>query len=241
MGDPHPQGHLDGGELEEDSPPLLGADGLQLHRAHLQQLVPRQHPQAPHRAADGQTVRGERGLAPPSGAVGVGGLKGPPTSVRSPCPSARLSPPPARSWGAGWGGCPGAGDKGRGQRGGPLPPPPGGGVQGGEGRRDTHLAGTVPPTVPVLQGLQDVAGDVALLPPAVLHQPPLLLLVQDLRCVVTRRGRGSTLLSPPSRTPSRQGGGPCSLLPRSTHGGDPLVSTCSVSPILTLSSCGFLP
>lgn len=51
----HPQGRLDGGELEEDASPLLGADGAQLLRRHLQQLVARQHPEAPHRAGDRQT------------------------------------------------------------------------------------------------------------------------------------------------------------------------------------------
>lgn len=104
---PHPQGCPDGGQLEEDPPPLLGTDISQLGRAHLQQLVARQHPQSPHRAAGGD--RGEPGT---HAGFGGQGLSRPPTSARSPCPSARPSPPPARSWGAGWGGCPGAGDKG---------------------------------------------------------------------------------------------------------------------------------
>lgn len=56
-GVPHPQGCPDGGQLEEDAPPLLGTHGLQLRRAHLQQLLPRQHPQTPHRAGDGQMDR----------------------------------------------------------------------------------------------------------------------------------------------------------------------------------------
>lgn len=65
----------------------------------------------------------------------------------------------------------------------------------------------MPRVVPRLrEGLQDVARDVSPVPPLVLHQPPLLLLVQDLR--------------------EGQGGGPGPhgpnfVLPTSTHGGDP--------------------
>lgn len=62
-----------------------------------------------------------------------------------------------------------------GDRGSPLAPPPGDRTGGG----DTHLAVAVSPAS-VTQGLQDVAGDVALVPPPVLHEPPLLLRVQDL-------------------------------------------------------------
>lgn len=58
-----PQGCPDGGQLEEDPPPLLGTDTSQVLRAHLQQLMPPQHPQSPHRAAGGE---GEGRAAPSS-------------------------------------------------------------------------------------------------------------------------------------------------------------------------------
>lgn len=65
VGVSHPQGCPDGGQLEEDPPPLLGTDTSQVFRAHLQQLVPLQHPQSPHRAAGGGRGRGKPGLPPP--------------------------------------------------------------------------------------------------------------------------------------------------------------------------------
>lgn len=56
VGVPHPQGCPDGGQLEEDPLPLLGTHIPQLGRAHLQQLMARQHPQGPHRAGGGTGV-----------------------------------------------------------------------------------------------------------------------------------------------------------------------------------------
>lgn len=75
-----------------------------------------------------------------------------------------------------------------------------------EGRGDTHLSSAVPRP---REGLQDVAGDVAPVPTLVLHQPPLPLLVQDLR--EGARAAGSRA----------RAWGPNFILATSTRGGDP--------------------
>lgn len=152
--------------------------------------------------------RDEPGSPPPSHGprrvLAGRGLEGPPTSARSPCPSARLSPLPVRSRGAGWGDGPAAGTKGEDIGAAAGHPVLVGGARGREGRGDTHLSGTVPR---LRERLQDVAGDVSPVPPLVPHQPPLPLSVQDLGEV--------------TRGAAWRARGPDFVLPTSTHGGIP--------------------
>lgn len=107
---------------------------------------------------------------------------------------------------------------------GDLPVLVGAAGKGGD-RGDPHLSGAVPR---LREGLQDVARDVSPVPPLVLHQPPLLLLVQDLGEVTRRAGWRARAPGLQLRFPHHH-----------PWRGRP-VSTCSVSPFLTLSSCEFL-
>lgn len=132
MGVPHPQGCPDGGQLEEDPPPLLGTDTSQLGRAHLQQLVPRQHPQGPHGAAGGTGVSRAR-LHPrvhPRGFWGAG-AQGTTYIREKPLSTSQAVTSAGEELGCRVGGLSWSGDKGRRHRGG-LPLLVGAAEKGGE-------------------------------------------------------------------------------------------------------------